>query len=632
MKKILSLFFLFSSVSLAGGLVGYGKPNKNIPSTSTITGYTNYTVVSDASSATTRAATLEAEAACAALPERGTVLHYCKCDTGADAGCIAGNDTTGDGSASNPYKTLKFPYYSAATTYNTGDGVTQSSWEPYDYRSLVDNNVGHPLSDTNYWAYMNAASHGVSVATRFSSLTGTNTIALCKGGAWLHTSALGSGMWLTNANCTVGTTCTDIREYASPNFTSSAKPIVSTNAIGSRLFLLHITGGIRILNLDLVGNNGALADQTWGIFADASAHDVEICGNNIRNFDSGTVVQGTVGVINKINFTGNSFINNRRFAYFGGANNSKLSQNYFENNGSSDVSLLDHAVYIDYTGVNFDFSQNYIYGHYGASCTGGVAMGHPSIDGFTVKNNYVETTNTSSTCWGMAFNNITNQPEPIYMRNTVISGNTVINGGNLGFSITSCPGCIIENNIIRFTTGESTGIRFNYLPARTGNTDDVGNNVTVRNNVVYFGSGTSGVNTGIMISAEGTGHKLYNNVVYSEQSSGTLVCYSDGNGATSVLPLTSFKSDNNNCYSSGAYYFGAVRNSTTTNYNLTNWRILTGYDANSVTVDPLFTSSSTGDFSLQSNSPLKNIGSRSYFAPNKFDGSSSGYYKNIGAY
>ena len=50
-----------------------------------------------------------------------TVIHYCDCQTGNAvkpvAGCVAGDDANGIGSADLPFQNVGFPGYSSSTTY-----------------------------------------------------------------------------------------------------------------------------------------------------------------------------------------------------------------------------------------------------------------------------------------------------------------------------------------------------------------------------------------------------------------------------------------------------------------------------------------------------------------------------------
>ena len=88
---------------------------------------------------------------CATEPMRGTVYYYCDCGSGAQANCVAGDDNNAGTSADAPRRTI------------------------------------------------------ASAVTRMRSTGGTNTMALCKGGAFDVQSAL----WPARTDCAAGTTCND---------------------------------------------------------------------------------------------------------------------------------------------------------------------------------------------------------------------------------------------------------------------------------------------------------------------------------------------------------------------------------------------------------------------------------------
>lgn len=495
----------------------------------------------------------EVAAAWAATPYRsGTITYYCDCGTGAEGDCVAGADTNA-GTASSPKQTIA----SAITT-------------------------------------LNAASNN-------------DTVALCKGGAFNAT----AGFSITRSNCTAGTTCVDLREYTPTMFTGTAKPIIN-NATGGDRTLFSINGnrgGVRFLNLKLAGDNGALGNRNNGLFFYNGAHDVTMGNLDVDNFDLAVYnAGGNTGVqtTTNIKLTGNRFTNNRTFGFLGAGVSADISYNYWDGSGSSTV--FDHAIYL--AGAvpvsNMQVVGNYVHGQYGPTCLGAPIVAHLAVDGLLVSNNVVEIAAVASTggCWGMAFNNLTGAPEAVYHRNATFSGNTVINGGNAGLTITSCPDCIIENNLIILNWPYAYALNGIKIPSQAARAvDDVNTRNKIRNNTVWFGPNAVNGGNGIIVGTEGTGHIIANNTVYYSASSGGL------NGVNCFdypLALADYAFINNNhCYSAAAYEWVNGRDT------LASWQSYAtayGFDSASIAgVDPMFTTAGT-DFTPATGSPLINAG------------------------
>jgi hypothetical protein len=499
------------------------------------------------------------------------VRHYCDCGTGADSSCVAGNDSTGDGSAGNPYKTIG----AAATWLRSNPG-------------------------TNY------------------------TAALCKGGAFGVT----GGMKLGSSNCTAGTYCNDLREYTPSWYSGSNKPLIYWGSSGTIFNFDGNYGGLRIMNLKMTGTFTA-GNNSKAFFFNNGAHDVKMWNLDLDHFDM--PIYNTIGgasPTSNIILTGSNITDAQYQGYFGAGNGMQITYNYFTNDGGQNV--LYHAIYLGggKPATNMLVQGNYITGQQGSTCTGSPITAHLEVDGFTISGNTIIVDPAAATggCWGMDLSN-GGYGTPIYFRHTVISGNTFVNGGNLALSVVSCPGCVIENNlIINEWNGAGMGIAAPASAARTSPADDVNTNNIIRNNTIYYGPNAANGMRGIVVGTEGTGHIIANNTVYYAATSSKWQnsCYAYG------LPLSSYSFINNNsCYS--AYTGYRWEN---TQGSLSAWQTYAqsfGFDTASFTGDPQFTAVGT-DFTPAAGSPLIGAGNATYGSATDITGKTRSIPPSIGAY
>jgi len=505
-----------------------------------------------------------AVAACVAEPMRGTVYYYCDCGSGHDPSCVAGSDAS-----------------------------TNPGTDPLHPRQTIGDAM-----------------------KRFNSNASNVTVALCQGGAFDATSS-GDGMaslYPNSTGCAPGTTCNDIREYAPPPslFTSTAKPIINNaydtnpnNKTGNKgLALFRFAsnvGGVRFLNLKLQAHP---IYPGQGFYFYRGAHDVTMCNTDMDAFsiavynESGTTADASTS---NIKLTGSLITNSKAMGYLGGGDNDEISYNTWNGNGSD--SAVDHTIY--YSTVkkitNVKLIGNYVHGQNGTQCLGAPIVAHMAVDGLLVKDNIVDIVATENTggCWGIAFNNFTSDTHAIYHRNAIFTGNTIRNGGNLALTVTGCPNCVIENNLIIHELIEATGIKVASGSARTG--DDINTGNIIRNNTIWYGPNAANGGVGIEVGTEGTDHIIANNTVtYSAATTG-------GNGFSCFsypLVLASYAFINNNhCSSAASSAWEATRGS------LIAWKAAApGFDTASFAGDPMFKVAGS-DFTPATGSPLIATGS-----------------------
>ena len=489
--------------------------------------------------------------ACAAEPIRGKVYYYCDCGTGAETGCVPGNDNNAGTNPATPRQTIE------------------------------------------------------NAATRFNSLPVNDTVALCKGGAFNSKGNLEIG----SNKCNPGVTCNDLREYTPATFTGTSKPIINHTTSDKPLFrFMGATGGVRFLNLKLKGNGGTNGNH--GFFFYDGAHDVTMCNLDMDSFSIAVYNESGHGaneaMTANIKLRGSLITNSKGMGYLGGGMNNDISYNHWDGNGSSTVG--EHTIYLSSVKqlTNVRLIGNYVRGQHGLTCLGAPVVAHMAVDGLEVKDNVVEIAASASTggCWGIVFNNFTNDPAPIYHRNAIFSGNTIKNGGNLALTVTGCPDCVIENNLIIYETAmEARGIKVASGPVRTGIADEINTRNMIRNNTIWYSPQASGGGTGIEVGIEGAGHVIANNTV--TYSGPTTDGKSPFNCFKYPLTLESYKFINNNhCYSA------ATSNWVEGHGDLASWRAYSsthGFDTASFAGRPLFKAAGT-NFRPASGSPLIGVG------------------------
>jgi hypothetical protein len=491
---------------------------------------------------------------CADAPMRGPIYHYCDCQAGAASGCVAGNDTSGDGTSAHPYRTL---------------------------------------------------THATALISSFTGNT-NHTVALCQGGAFNSVAPYGES--INRSGCTAGTDCDDIREYSPTTFSGTAAPLLKTTVSGQPLFRFSgNVGGVRILNLALQDNTGGRNNALW---AGYNAHDITMCNTTMNDFAIAINLAGslTVTPAASVHIRGNTIINSTVIGFLGAASNSEINYNYWDGNGASNS--LDHTIYLSAAeGVtNMQLVGNYIHGQYGPTCLGVVFVAHGAFDYLNITDNTIEIDSDKSSggCYGIGLGAAGSYTAPNYFRHTVVARNIIKNGGNLAMTIGNANGAVIEDNLIINDWPypyEITGISVAAGPSRTSPADDISTADIVRNNTVWFGPAVVNGGVGISTGDEGTGHIIANNTVtYASSTTGGrgFSCYDH------TLPLGAYSFMNNNhCYSAAAYTWNTSNGAT-----LSAWQTYAtsrGWDSASIGGAPHFvnaTSSPGYDFHPNTGSPL----------------------------
>ena len=550
-----------------------------------------------------------ASSSCANMPLRstGTIRYFCDCTAGSQTGCVAGSDANDGLSPSTPKQT---------------------------------------------WG---------AAITAFNAMNAGDTIALCKGGAWALASTSTPkycSFGIGNSRCAAGSSLTDpantstcdVRDY-SPSWGGTAKPLLAGS--GDLAWITRQTGstnGVRILNLAFQGSNNG---PNGGVYNDQRALLLGVCGSPIS--DSSWLVCGNTfdrmrlsiqgpqsGTASNVRVTGNRFTMNDLDAIlgFGNGSNNSIDANFFDNNGgfrSPVTGNQAHTVYLTPLGntgvgvatgtsiVNNEFRRSNAGGTPGV-CATGVIVSHGQYNGLNIENNIIDAATSSlGGCEGISFSAAGS--DNTYFRNMAVRRNMVILGSGVGITIGQAPGLAIENNIVVLTGTLDSWKQGIWSPrdvARAG-LDDTQNNTRIANNTIYA-SGTSNAGQyGVYASAEGTGHIIVNNAVYSNTGrcfatllgtcsvGGTPCVIDNGIGDSGVLACSGTCNPNASAYAAvttNACYGGAsafYAHSPGSNFD-------PGPD---VTGNPLLTNP-PADFTLAAGSPLSGAGNAAYAPPTDF--------------
>ena len=438
---------------------------------------------------------------CAAEPLRTTGAKYyvCSCDAGAAAGCVAGNDANSGTSPSAPWKTIG------------------------------------------------------KARAQFTSMNGGDTVALCQGGSWSGVTAPGN--FGGNARCTASSTC-DLRDYATA--WGGGEPAITLES-GADLFWISGAHGLRFFNIAVKG--GEWPFVTWDNVSDVDACNMTLTGNSIAFYVAASTANTT-----RIALRQSTITNATAQGYLGACTDCAVDSNYFASNGGVGNNR-DHNIYIGqnpnggvyYLNQRMRVTNNELHHSAGAPCASVQLVVHGSQGNLLIENNLISEapgTDTNGACYGISVGS--GLDVVAHFPNLVIRRNRVFNSGSHGIDFAEAPNALIEDNVVVMDGAygwEGQGILVGEASQPSGS--DVLTAATVRNNTVYYTSGTTGGDA-ISLATEGTNHVVTGNVVvsYSGQTQAAFHCYGDGlsSGAYALL-------DRNACwFTAGSAGTGAGSN------------------------------------------------------------------------
>lgn len=377
-------------------------------------------------------------------------------------------------------------------------------------------------------------------------------VLLAKGGSWTVATYSPSCSSCTVANpLTFGT-------FVPAWGAGTAAPKINPSLVSSIPFFLNSPGGAGYVfnGLHLIGLGST--QTSIGFYAFSGASGVTLTGVEIEGFLHGVVSNDN----GSVDFTlkSSSIHDNKDLGILAGGNGLLIENNTFDNNGYFTGSTGSHNIYI--SGGNpvvIPGRRTVVRGNTltravqtSGQCNAVELVVHGAYYGLVIENNTIDdsadASGAAATCWGIfvgAGDLIANER----YEGAVIRGNKVINVGNLGIAVSNCLYCLIENNIVTYTTAAAfsvTGIKaWNFQGTGVG-TSYINDKLVIRNNSIYLPPNNFAGNIGIGVTMDGTGHRVFNNVVYfPTTSSASANCYD-------TFALSNFTTwDYNLCYRVG---------------------------------------------------------------------------------
>ncbi len=488
-------------------------------------------------------------------PAQAASYYVCDCLEAADAQCLPGDDSA--------------------------DGRTPSSaWRSYDM-----------------------------ARTAFSAIEAGDRIRFCRGGAF---DAGTSGRWVNDA-CRVDRPCT-ITDYL-PGWAGGdeMRPVIRQERPGGYGFAFENGGPARheegyvLENLDIRGLvDGGSA--RFGVFLYNDVDDVTIRNVHVEGFNVGVHVGSSNecaeddavcdGVNDRISLIDSSVMYNSEQGWLGGSSGSVIEGNYFEGNGTR--AIFDHNIYVSSTvaetvGMRVVGNRSYRSAPQAAGeCGGASLVVHGNHTDLAISGNTIweDVGAAQEECWGIAVDPGYSSAEAF--TDVIVSGNTVRNVGNVGIGVAACVACTIENNVV--VSEQAFAVRAIAAPDRTaGDGDAEMTGVTVRSNSIYL-AGDSDSSIGIVMSGEGTGHKVVSNAIHYAGAGNDFSCLN------ATLPTGAYDViDYNVCHfpraGSGAEWADGIGG--TADRSLLRWNRQTGFDEHSRMADPGFHAPGAPDYDLR---------------------------------
>lgn len=384
------------------------------------------------------------------------------------------------------------------------------------------------------------------------SLVAGDQVLLAKGGAWIVATNSPSC-----ASCVVGNGLL-YSTYTPIWGPGTAKPLILPSSNSAIAVFINNPGGADYTWSGWHFKGNGTTQTSIGFYVFTGATNITLDGVEVDGWLDGIISREGSGSANFI-LRNSSVHDNLDIGFLGGGDGVLIENNTFDNNGYFTGSTGSHNVYLSAGNpVTIPGRKVIVRGNTltrsvqtSGSCNAVSLVAHSAFYGLVIENNIVDESADVSgalpTCYGIAISAGDHTPNERY-EGAIIRGNKVINVGNIGISVGNCPYCVVENNIVVWTTAAAfsvTGIKL-WNQDGAGWTTYINQWLVVRNNSVYEPPNNFAGNIGISVITDGTNHRVFNNVVYfPTTSSASSTCYN-------TLPLTAFITwDYNLCFRVG---------------------------------------------------------------------------------
>lgn len=535
-----------------------------------------------------------------------TIYYFCDNGTGADGGCVPGNDTTNTGlSSSSPWRTLS-KFVSIANSAAAGDQFLFSKGGAWNSFSAL-------LRTTTSGGLSVYAANPIIIKsyspTQFSSSAPPRLN--CPAGTSGNPVDSGAAFRFTYNGSTTPYGGYDISEFLIDGGT--------TNEFNSGLTVWNIASYINFHDNTVQNTMGFVGCS--GANAPTVPTNITIKNNAMTDcLGMGIVSWGCQDVLIEGNVLTRA------------ANRTTINQA---------AKSFDHAMYVSGDASTTTTRDSYNVVIRGNTCTdscfgstdnptrccGTVIVGHSRCRNWTIENNLIKnSTQSSGTGWGIQITPGNFDPgQPEYMYQLTIRGNRIINCGGVSIDIQGAALAVVENNAIvqEFAGGGYVGIR----QRNSGWGLSIANSQnTYRNNSIYFAnSNSTDTCFGLDISGIGSGGHVVagNMVVYG--GAGTFKSFADTDIAAS-----GFTAWNNNL-----------------GFGQTTWgngfatpaawaASRSGQDGSSISGNPSLvatpSAANNANMRVQSGSPAIDAGNATYKSPKAIDGYPPVGARDIGAY
>ena len=612
-----------------------------------------------------------------------TDYHFSDCQAGAvPTVCVAGNDSTGDGSSSTPYQTLakaKSLWNAAPAGSNflfaRGSSLNDAQLYP------LDNHTGCTKASPCTFGAYTPSWLALTDSGTVTAIDATHVTDSAKSASWTTNEWVGYsvrmqtawGSWIelpitsnTSTVLTLASNFPDLPAVGAAYTLQGVKPLITTGSY--TIGLMRTTGtvasiGVTISNLHIVNTGGVAAiivnnNQQYTII---DSVEIEAPTSIGVQFDAGLrAFPASQHLIVR-----NSYIHNcLHFGLLLAGNSILVEANTFYKNSQG---VGDHHIYLDDpTSVdgstspppvldNIIRNNTLIDNYYGAAglCRSPGIVAHGRKDGLQIEHNLIkETVPSTFACWGIGADS--GYAGSIYgsegFSQVEIRGNHVINT-IMGIGLDIAHDSVIENNYV-YTEGlYASGIVMrdkNVLPMTGGGrytidckggsgcTDDSANpdfqptHIRIRNNTVYItnpSNGTIGIvlNGNVADALTGSGYELVSNIVYLNAPASGAACFDTRN----ILVAKFTAMDYNLCYHLGGTLpiWDQARSTLAANQ-------AASFDTHSLMSDPLISTPASNGYSLAipTGSPAKNAGHPTKSSRTAFGGVLRDANPDIGAY